>query len=565
MSTISKQHQHVAIACFLLSLYLSPLFAASMIGTIRNASGEPLPVAMVSLFRSDNHYLETVYATHTGQYHLETGLHGELTLRVRSPGYADKLTTLKLDNDDVVKNDIRLDLLNSDKEISDSLTGSSQFSRVRLGDKKSQLLFQNDCISCHQLGNAYTRQPRGKEAWAHTIDRMLGFWTFKSGENPALVNKYAELLATAFDGTLVVKQERHEYDPVHAQTMIKEWKYPQALVAHDAVQHSGDGFFYTMDQGNDNVYITDPKTNITETFTLPANGMPVGGRLGGKIGNTSSSSFTARHAPHSLQEAKNGKFYMTDSFANQIGVFDPKTRSLKGYDVKDGASYPHTIRIDAKGVVWFSIANSNQVGRFDPATEDMRVINLPATSNRENFPGYLAYGIDVHPGDGSIWYSRLGAHKIGRIDPDTMEVQEFDPPFVGPRRLRFAADGTLWIPAFAEGAIARLNTDTMEYKMYEIPRLTSDGVEGPYALAVHPATDDVWITANMSDRMFQFIPAEERFIAYPLPTRGHYQRDIFFSKQGWVCGPSSPLPAGPTVEGGMQALICIVNSRQSGS
>ena len=531
--------------------------AAQLEGTVTSVEGAPIPVAMISLFRDDDLYLETVYADNDGRYAMHTSLSGDLTMRVRSPGYADMSTTTTISADEVNRKDVRLDPLTTDQQISDSLTASSHFTRVRLPDDGAQKLFQNDCLSCHQLGNAFTRRPRSKDEWSAVVDRMLGFWNLKPGENPKLIAVYADLLASAFDGALVVKQERHDYDPDHERVMVKEWKYPAAVIAHDATVNSRDGLFYTFDQGNDNVYITDPKTNVTETITLPANGMPIGGRLGGMIGN-SSAAITARHGPHSLQEGPDGKFYLTLSFANQIGVFDPKTRDLAGYDVEGGAVYPHTLRFDHSGRVWFSILNSNQIGRFDPATKEMKVINLPTKTNRKEFNGLMPYGIDVNPLDGSIWYSVLGAQKIGRIDPDSLAIQEFDTPFIGPRRLRFGADGILWIPAFGEGKIARLNTATMEYKIYPIPRLTPDGVEVPYALAVHPDTGDVWITANMSDRMFRFIPSEERFIAYPLPTRGTYQRDIFFTPDGWVCGPSSPLPAGPTVEGGMQGLICII-------
>lgn len=531
--------------------------AATLEGAVTGADGAPIPVAMISVFRDDGLYLETVYSDQSGRYAMPTSLSGELTIRVRSPGFADMTETVTVGDRQTLKRDVRMRPIIDTQVLSDSLTGSSHFTRVRLPDDEAQKLFQNDCLSCHQLGNAFTRRVRGRDEWRATVDRMLGFWNLEPGQNPELLDAYTDLLASAFDGTLVVKQERHDYDPDHERVMVKEWKYPGALVAHDAMVHSRDGLFYTVDQGNDNVYITNPETNETETWTLPANGMPVGGRLGGMVGNTASASFSARHAPHSLQEGPDGRFYLTNSFANQIGVFDPKTRDFEAYDVEGGAVYPHTLRFDQKGRVWFSIINSNQIGRFDPATKQMKVINLPTNTNRREFDGLMPYGIDVHPLDGSVWYSVLGAHKIGRIDPESLALQEFDTPFHGPRRLRFDTNGVLWIPAFGDGAIARLDTTTMEYKMYPIPRLTPDGVEAPYALAVHPASGDVWITANMSDRMFRFIPAEERFIAYPLPTRGHYLRDIFFTRGGWVCGPSSPLPAGPTVEGGMQALICI--------
>ena len=565
MKTTTEYVVRSAIACTAALLISANVSAAQMEGTVTGVDGTPAPVAMISLFRDDGLYLETVYAGKDGHYAMRTSLSGDLTMRVRSPGFADMSTAISITADRANKKDVRLHPLTTDRQISDSLSGSSHFTRVRLPDEEAQKLSQNDCLSCHQLGNAFTRRPRSRDEWSAIVDRMLGFWNLKPGENPELIAAYTDLLASAFDGSLVVKQERYDYDPDHERVMIKEWKYPEALVAHDAMVHSKDGLFYTVDQGNDNVYITDPATNKTETWTLPDNGMPIGGRLGGLIGNTAPAGITARHGPHSLQEGADGRFYLTDSFANQIGVFDPATRSFEAYDVEDGAVYPHTLRFDKRGRVWFSIINSNQIGRFDPATKEMKVINLPTKTNRKEFNGLMPYGIDVHPLDGSIWYSVLGAHKIGRIDPDSLEVKEYDTPFYGPRRLRFGADGILWIPAFGDGAVARLDTTTMEYKIYTIPRLTPDGVEAPYALAVHPDTGDVWITANMSDRMFRFIPAEERFIAYPLPTRGHYLRDIFFTPNGWVCGPSSPLPVGPTVEGGMQALICITVQTNAGA
>ena len=61
----------------------------------------------------------------------------------------------------------------------------------------------------------------------------------------------------------------------------------------------------------------------------------------------------------------------------------------------------------------------------------------------------------------------------------------------------------------------------------------------------------------MSDRVFRFLPDEERFIAYPLPTRGIFLRDMVFTREGAVCAASSTVPAPLVVEGGMEEIICI--------
>ena len=98
----------------------------------------------------------------------------------------------------------------------------------------------------------------------------------------------------------------------------------------------------------------------------------------------------------------------------------------------------------------------------------------------------------------------------------------------------------------------------MKYTTYKMPRLSPDESEAPYALAVDPRRQDVWITSNMSDRLFRFIPKEQRFIAYRMPTRGFYSREFFFPADGRICSPASPLPAAPDViEGGMDAIACL--------
>ena len=60
---------------------------------------------------------------------------------------------------------------------------------------------------------------------------------------------------------------------------------------------------------------------------------------------------------------------------------------------------------------------------------------------------------------------------------------------------------------------------------------------------VHPKTGDVWITSNMSDRIFRFTPSTKTFVSYPLPTRVTWLRDLVFAEDGGICSSSSNLPA----------------------
>ncbi len=292
-----------------------------------------------------------------------------------------------------------------------------------------------------------------------------------------------------------------------------------------------------------------------------------------------------------LAQDQDGRFWITNALSSTLMSYDPGTKRFGVYTVGGDALYPHTLRIDRRGIVWFTLAASNQVARFDPAMETFIVIDLPSNGfyrwvadaflpailkiaswfPRKNLHLSMShhawtgegkevlnmpYGIDISPVDGSVWYAKLYADRIGRIDPETLEIIEIETPLRGPRRPRFDQEGMLWIPSFDEGAILRFNPNTDEFKSYPLPRLAPNEYETPYALNVHPETGDIWITSNLSDRIFRFTPKTEIFISYPSPTRVTFLRDLVFTEDGKVCSSHSNLPA-YAIEGGLSGFICL--------
>jgi streptogramin lyase len=521
-------------------------------GRVKSTDGKPVAGAMVTLTRADGLFVETVYAGRDGRYRLRTEQQGTGGLRARYPNYADATTGVDLARDSSY--DLALVPLTDVRAISEQMSASAHFARLPFDSAADQHWFTVECLTCHQLGNSFTRMPRPHDRWREILTRMLGFYGVT---DEAWIDRYARLLEKTFDGSPATIRQAPVVNDEALTARIIQWKLPAGVVAHDVELHPADGKFYTVDQGSDRIYITDPVSTLTVTYDIPSDGIPVGGKFLKVMGNANPLGLSVPRGPHSLQEGPDGHFYTTDTVSGQIGEFDPKARTYVGHDIGGNALYPHTLRFDRKGRVWFTLSFSNQVGMFDTNTKTMRLIDLPPDTDRDYMPARVPYGIDVHPLDGSVWYSSLMANRIGRIDAETFAVQSFKPPTVGPRRMRFAADGTLWIPDFGLGRLVRLDTKTMQYEAYDIPPLAPGELEAPYALGVHPKTQEIWITANMGDRMFRFLPREKRFIAYPLPTRGIYLRDIVFTPEGLVCSASSPIPAPLTVEGGMQEILCL--------
>ena len=92
-----------------------------------------------------------------------------------------------------------------------------------------------------------------------------------------------------------------------------------------------------------------------------------------------------------------------------------------------------------------------------------------------------------------------------------------------------------------------------------MPEFAPDFRPAPYALGVHPQTQEIWINENMTDRIYRFIPLEERFVAYPVPLRGTYTRDMTFTSEGHICMSNNPIPT-PALEGGVLEILCIDNN-----
>lgn len=537
-------------------IFLFPAMAnaALISGKVETTDKRPVHGAMITITSEDGLFAETIYSNEAGKFAVETKQSGSLAIRVRKAYFRDVSNTIDINGENPSPLQFTLRKMTSAKEISDSLSASAHFARIKFDDPIRQQWFKVDCLTCHQIGNAYTRMPKSSERWSQVLTRMLGFYGINDEQ---WAKNYADILFKTYDGGPADVIQKHETDPLLHKARILQWKLPQGMIAHDVEYNEEDGKFYTVDQGNDQIYITDPETKVTETFKIPDGGIPIGGKFKTLLGQTNPFSLNVSRGPHSLQHGPNGNFYTTDTVSGQIGEFNPKTRSYVGHDIGGKALYPHTLRFDKRHRVWFTLAVSNQVGVYDTVNDKMTVIDLPAETDRKKMPALFPYGLDVNPVDGSVWYASLLANRIGRIDPDSLEVTVFTPPLIGPRRMRFDKTGTLWIPGYGTGSLVKLDTVTMKYKSYDIPALSETESEAPYAVGVHPVTQEVWITANMSDRLFRFLPEEERFIAYPVPTRGTFLRDVVFTSHGWVCANSSPVPPALTVEGGMQEILCV--------
>jgi streptogramin lyase len=537
------------------------LAAATLTGSVKDSEGAPMEGVLVRVTDDANLVSESVYSDPEGIYTLVTKMEGTLKLRARTPYFRDFSSVVELGGTATSKENLVMVSMVSEQEISDSLPAAYHFYNLPFedGDDKdfNAYQFQRDCLSCHQMGNPFTRMPRTPEYWVTTIQRMH---RMVGNFDKELRDRRAVILSKGFDGEPIEVRPEFPIDSELQTAKIYEYMLETAYVPHDSIAHPVTGLIYTVDQGLDHMVITDPISRESK-YVLQADGgaeryhkgVPKTQVLGEFEPGT-------RHGPHSLDMGIDGKYYVTNTGTHSIGVFDPDTNEWEASHViprDEKAYYPHTVRVDKKGGVWFTLAGSEKVGRLNPDLGSFDIVDLPEAESGGIAGGTQPYGIDINPVDDRMWYGRLFADKIGTVDPVTLEVTEYDTPIKGPRRMRFDREGILWVSGFSEGQLARVDVAKgFEATVYDMPEFAAGYRPAPYALGVHPDTQDIWLNENMTDRIFRFIPKEERWVVYPVPLSGTYTRDMTFMPDGQVCLSNNPIPP-PALEGSVLEIICL--------
>jgi streptogramin lyase len=571
----------LAAAC----LALAPAArSASFAGVVTLPDGRPAFGAMVSVFNAAKNQKQTVYTAADGSYAIVTPYAGLLDVRARLANFDDVLATVEATAESSNALDLRLKAFTDAQGASDALSASAHNAVLPWRRADDRHVFVSQCNYCHQVGNSTTRAPRSHDAWLATINKMEGYLSMVTRAQGI---RFASAFEKGFDGQPV--QATHDYGATDelARAKVEEWQLGDGFSFIHDMDVADDGKFYGTDEGHDVLWVLDPRTAEVEKIELPKSDLPRGGLFSGM--HLAIGIFTGNHGPHSMAQTKDGRIWITNALSSTIMSFDPKTKQFKTYPVPGDALYPHTIRVDKDDIVWFTIVASNQIGRFDPKTEQMTVMRLPSNGffrwisdmlfptllrisswfpdkvllldfSHHRFLGYTVlafpYGIDVNPKDGSIWYAKLYANRIGRIDPKTLEIKEYETPLKGPRRPRFDAEGIFWIPSFDEGALMRFDPSTAKFESWKVPGVAPGEYETPYALNVYRPTGEIWMAANNSDRILRFSPATKSFQSFPSPTRVTFLRDFSFTRDGRVCSSQSNLPA-YAIEGAVPSYLCI--------
>ena len=94
------------------------------------------------------------------------------------------------------------------------------------------------------------------------------------------------------------------------------------------------------------------------------------------------------------------------------------------YDLPSKLAQPHDVIVDGKGKIWYSSFGEQKLGRVDPATGAVKEYDI-ATSKPDYPTGVLALRGDR---EGMLWLGNMYQASIAKFDPATEKFRYFTPP-----------------------------------------------------------------------------------------------------------------------------------------
>jgi len=556
--------------------------------TVTNEAGQPLANVMVmqtpvngyNLDTSDMGYppekiinkanmVYTLFTNNDGMVKFDSYQNEQVRVRLRFPEHHD-ITLEFTGNED--KNFVLKPIADA-LALAESRPANTWLAALNFKDKtdvenlKKHYVMQ--CGFCHQQGSHFFRRPRPEEAWQDIVYRMVGYGSRLHNEAQSALPKVLSAEYGRLYNNPKLIPAGTPWQSYLQKAKITEWPIGDAFSQmHDLLYHS-NGLIYVGDNLQDRLYEINPKTGDFVIYKLKRESSDKHGGLMGKR----LSSFPKHEAfagIHSFAESpKDGHIFITTSYQQRLVEFDPVTKKFINHKMDDGY-YPHTVRVDQQDRVWFTMALSNQIAMLNRQNNKFVMYDLPDRSIKESFTVSamgiilklmdwglplanwfpidekstgvpLPYGIDITP-NGDIWFARLHADSIGKIDGKTLAITMYDTPFIGPRRLRTDSKGNLWIAAFPESMIVKFDPKSATFTNFPLP-VKPFGSETPYSLNVDVKRDIVWVNGNTSDALYSYDIDSKQWSHYPMPKRVTFTRDVEIAPNGDVFTTNASFPS----------------------
>ena len=360
-------------------------------------------------------------------------------------------------------------------------------------DGPGKQTFTTYCGACHDINRS--RAGYAPEGW-RTVVRMM-----QNMEVPVPKDQWPVLTEYLIKSFPERPRPAAVIVPGPVEASIKEWPVPtEGSRPHDPAAAKDGSIWWTGQLAN---YLgrLDPKTGAMKEYKLKS----------------------AHTGPHGLIEDKDGNIWFTGNNAGLIGKLDPKTGAVTEYKLPNpDAKDPHTLIFDHDGILWFTVQQGNFIGRLDPKTGDIKLVQPPTPKSRP-------YGMAVNSKN-VVFIVLFGTNKVASIDKN-MQVKEYPLPDAGarPRRIAISPDDMIWYADFARGFLGRLDPATGQVKEWQSP---SGPKSQPYGIVFTKGA--LWYNESFAkpNTIVRFDPKTEKFQTWPIPGGGDIVRNMDVTPDG---------------------------------
>lgn len=214
--------------------------------------------------------------------------------------------------------------------------------------------------------------------------------------------------------------------------------------------------------------------------------------------------------PFSAAPAKDGSVWIPNfGIGNKITRLDPKTAEMQDFPVPNvGTAAVHSAFAAPDGSVWLTEQASDKLGRWDPKTQKITEYQdtyLPGKEGREDGGSRHTVRVDSK---GMVWSS---GYPLTRFDPETGKFYDF-PEAAHTYSLTFDKDENVWFTNPGTGQIGKVDAKTFKVTQWMPPTLNT------YERRIVVDTDGtVWFGEFQKGKIGHFDPKTQAFREYDLP------------------------------------------------
>ena len=219
------------------------------------------------------------------------------------------------------------------------------------------------------------------------------------------------------------------------------------------------------------------------------------------------------------------------------------------YDLPDRSRAPHDAEVDPEGMVWYVDFGQQYLGKLDPRTGEVREYEVPE-ARPGNPTGILAVKLDR---DGNPWGGNMFQGSIFKFDRQTEEFQVWKVPDEleqpkGPYGTRILqvnhaapemhhVDGKVWLQNRSIAGVHRLDLATGEFESFE-PFLNSTR-SSHNLYGIHPdSQNNLWFMDFANEHIGRIDAQTGEVTLYETPTLGSRPRrgEVDSQDRVWYAG-----------------------------